>query len=417
MSKFKIIFLLFFVLTGIKSYSQNENPGGSPYSLFGIGDISYYSSTRTYTMGIVGTSLFGNYVNNFNPAAVTKINSTIISTNFNYGFLKSSNGTEQNKISNGNVLGINIGIPFDQARGWVLALGFSPMSLMNYKIKINGSSGGQSYTQTYSGEGGLSRINAAMTYNLLRKISIGLEYNYAFGEIKAQNYVNFNNSSYNNTIIGRETDFQKSFLKGGVVFEIGRLFNNLTLRNFSIGFVFQSGFNLNATQDGIYRSATGRDTVRLNNGFIEIPMLYSVGISNLFGKRYLVSTDAVIQNWSDYREFGNARKDFETSVRAGIGMEILPDPNSLSYFGRMTYRFGGFYDKAYYKVSDQNIYTYGFRAGANFPISKYNSIDFGINYSSKGKEGNGLIKDEFLNFTVGVNFGELWFLRPREEDQ
>ena len=64
-----------------------------------------------------------------------------------------------------------------------------------------------------------------------------------------------------------------------------------------------------------------------------------------------------------------------------------------------------------------DILTYGIRAGLNIPISKYNSLDFGINYSVKGKTSDGLIKDEFLNLTAGVNFGELWFLRPREEDK
>lgn len=417
MNKMKIVLILVLLFNGICIKAQNQNSGGSPYSIFGIGDLSYYTSTRTYSMGIVGTSLFGNYVNNLNPATSTKLNSTTISTNFNYGFLKSSSGTDQNEISSGNVLGMNIGIPFDQGRGWVMTLGFNPASLVNYKIKIAGNAGGQDYTQTYSGEGGLSRINAGMTYNLFRKISIGLEYNYAFGEIRTQNFINFNNPSYTNTILGKETDFNKSFVKGGVVFEIGRIFNSLQLRNLSIGFVYQSGFNLNSFQDGIYYSVTGIDTVKLNIGTINIPSLYSIGISNLFGRKYLVSGDVVVQDWSTFSEFGSERPDFQSSVRAGLGAEILPDPNSPSFFGTMTYRFGGFYDKAFYKVSGQDVYTYGGRVGVNIPISKYNSIDFGINYSIKGKEGNGLVKDEFLNLTAGVNFGELWFIRPKEEDQ
>ncbi len=39
-----------------------------------------------------------------------------------------------------------------------------------------------------------------------------------------------------------------------MIFEIGKIFKKLplSLRDFSIGFVYQSGINLNATQDGIY---------------------------------------------------------------------------------------------------------------------------------------------------------------------
>ncbi|MBV6479154.1 MAG: hypothetical protein HGGPFJEG_01915 [Ignavibacteria bacterium] len=417
MKNFRKILITMYLLACASAFPQNQNEGGSPYTIFGIGDLNYSTSTRTYSMGIAGTALFGNYVNNLNPATVTKLNSTLIATNFYYGFLKSSNGIVENKISNGNILGVNIGIPFDQIRGWVMTIGFNPVSLVNYKVNLSGKVDEQSYTQTYSGEGGLSRINLGMTYNIFRKISIGLEYNYAFGEIKNQNFVNFNNSNYINTLIKKETDFQKSFVKGGVVFEIGRLFNSFTIRNLSLGFAYQSGFNLDATRDGIYTTNAGTDTVRLNNGTVDIPSMYSIGISNLFGSRYLVSGDVILQDWSKFREFGSAVQEYQNSFRAGLGLEILPDPASTSFWGSMTYRIGGFYDKAYYKVSGQDVNSYGGRVGVNIPLSQYNSIDFGINYSIRGKEGNGLIKDEYLNFTASVNFGELWFLRPREEDQ
>ncbi|MEO6694087.1 MAG: hypothetical protein ABIY50_13960 [Ignavibacteria bacterium] len=417
MIRSKILIILFILSVSGLSHSQEENSGGSPYSIFGIGDLSYYSSTRTYSMGITGVSLFGNYVNNLNPATMTKLNATTISTNFNYGFLKSSNGTLENKVSNGNVLGVNIGIPFDQKRGWVMALGFNPASLVDYKIKLDGNIGGQPYEQFYSGRGGLSRINAGMSYNILSMISVGLEYNYAFGEIKNRNFINFNNSAYTNTRINREIDFQRSFLKGGIVFEPGKIFKSKSLKNLTIGFVYQSGFKLSATQDGIYTSSSGVDTVRLNSGTIDVPDMYGVGISNIFGKNFLLSADLVMQDWSKYKEFGRSRLDFQSSFRAGLGLEIIPDPNKKSFWGSTTYRIGGFYDKGFYKISNEDIMSYGVRAGINIPLSKYNSFDLGINYSIRGKTGTGLIRDEYLNLTAGVNFGELWFLRPREEDQ
>ncbi len=418
MKKYLFLILFFAVSFCVSSaYSQNETSGGSAYSIFGIGDINYYSSTRTYAMGILGTSLTGNYINTFNPASMTKLKSTMISTNFNYGFLKSANETSQTEISNGNVLGINIGIPIDQGRGWVLALGFNPVSLMNYKIRLQSSIGGTRYDQTYSGSGGLSRINIGMSYYLLRKIDIGLEYNFSFGEIKDLNYINFNNSSFNNSLIKKETDFQKSYLKGGLILELGKIFRSYSLKDFNLGFTYQSGFNMNASLDGIYSSSINIDTIRLTNGEIVIPETYSFGITNMFAGKYIVSADFIMQDWSKFREFGISRDNFGSSYRAGLGIEFLPSQKNNSFWGRNTYRIGGFYDKAYYTVSGQDILTYGVRAGLNIPISTYNSIDIGLNYSVKGKTGDGLIKDEFLNLTAGVNFGELWFLRPRDEDR
>lgn len=416
-SKFMIALAVMLLVCG-NSYSQQVQSGGSPYSLFGIGDMTFYSSTRAYSMGITGISLMGNYVNNLNPATLGKLNSTLFAINANYGFLKSTNDISENKVSNGNVLGVNIGIPFDQGRGWVMSLGFNPMSIVNYKIRLLGTTGGgQDYTQTYSGKGGLSRINVGMTYNLLRMINVGLEYNYSFGEIREQNFIDFNNSSFTNTDTKRETDFQKSFVKGGLVFEMGRIFRNPMMKSFTIGFVFQSGIDLSATEDGIYSSETGADTIRLNSGIIQIPDAYGFGISNTFNGKYTISGDVIFQDWSKFTAFGSPVPQLENSIRGGLGMEILPTPGKAGFWQIVTYRFGGFYEKGNIKLSGENINSYGLRAGLNIPISQYNSIDFGINYSIRGKTGNGLIKDEFLNFTAGVNFGELWFIRPRDEDQ
>ncbi len=418
MKRVKLIIIVFTILlSGQKIYSQELQTNGSPYSIFGIGDQNYVTSVRTYSMGIQGISLFGNYVNNLNPATLTKMTSTLIIVDANYGFLKSTNDISENNVSNGNVLGINIGIPFDQVRGWVMSLGFNPMSLTNYQIKVLGNTGNQNYTQTYTGKGSLSRINAGMSYNLFRKVSIGLEYNFSFGEINDQNYINFNNSGYTNTNIQNQFDYHRSFIKGGAIFEMGRIFKSIALNNLSIGFVFQSGFNMKATQDGIFASSLGSDTVQVNSGEIDIPDSYGFGISNIFNRKYLVSGDVLLQDWSKYREFGRSNPAFQQSIRTGLGLEIIPTPNKPGFWQNLTYRFGGFYEVGNFQISGQSINSYGLRAGLNIPISNYNSIDFGVNYSIRGKTSDGLIQDQYLNFTAGVNFGELWFLRPREEDQ
>ena len=418
MMKLKLIIIFFaLILSGQRIYSQELASTGSPYSLFGIGDLNYYSSTRTYSMGIQGISLFGNYVNNLNPATLTKMKSTLISVNANYGFLKSSNSISENKVSNGNVLGFNIGIPFDQMRGWVLALGFNPMSLVNYKIKLLGNTGTQSYTQTYAGKGGLSRVSTGMSYNLFQKISLGFEYNFSFGEISQQNFINFNNSGYTNTNIKSQYDFHRSFLKGGAIFEMGRIFRSIAMSSLSIGFVFQSGFNMNSSQEAIYSNSLSTDTITVREGQIDIPDLYGVGITNTFNRKYLVSADVLFQDWTKYSEFGIPNPNFQKSIRAGLGLEIIPSENKSGFWQILTYRIGGFYEQGFFKVAGQEVNSYGIRAGLNIPISTYNSLDFGVNYSVRGKTSDGLIKDEFLNFTAAVNFGELWFLRPREEDQ
>lgn len=418
MTNIKKIFLVLILITTVRTgYSQEVLTSGSPYSVFGIGDQTYFTSVRTYSMGVQGISLFGNYLNTLNPATLTKMRSTLISVTGNYGFLNSANNNSQNQVSSGSFLGFNIGIPFDQTRGWVLSLGFNPQTLMNYRVKVIGNTGFQPYDQYYAGKGGLTRINAGMSYNILRMISVGFEYDFAFGELKQQNFINFNNSSYTNTNVKSEIDFRKSFLKGGIIFELGKIFRSFTLKDLNLGLVFQSGINLNATQDGIFGTALGSDTVRLNDGTVSIPDQFGLGITNTFGNKYLVSADVLYQDWSKYTEFNVTVPELQKSYHAGLGLEIIPSPNKPGFFQNLTYRIGGFYEKGKIVISGQDINSFGFRAGVNIPLSTFNSLDLGVNYSIKGTNDNNLIKDEFLNFTMGVNFGELWFIRPKEEDQ
>ena len=137
----KIILILVFPLIFVSGvFAQDDFPTGSPYTIFGIGDLNYSTAIRTTSMGIQGISLTGNYINNLNPAALSKIPYTSFSVLFNYNFLKSSNGVTSVSSSNGNAFGINIGIPISQEQGWSLALGFNPYSLINYKIINNSSS-------------------------------------------------------------------------------------------------------------------------------------------------------------------------------------------------------------------------------------------------------------------------------------
>ena len=74
----KLLFLVL-VLTG-SSIAQVDKNGGSIYSIFGLGDLSYSSSNRTDGMGIMGIALYGDYTNSNNPAAWTRIPTTIFTS-------------------------------------------------------------------------------------------------------------------------------------------------------------------------------------------------------------------------------------------------------------------------------------------------------------------------------------------------
>ncbi len=415
----KIILILVFPLIFVSGvFAQDDFPTGSPYTIFGIGDLNYSTAIRTTSMGIQGISLTGNYINNLNPAALSKIPYTSFSVLFNYNFLKSSNGVTSVSSSNGNAFGINIGIPISQEQGWSLALGFNPYSLINYKIINNSSSLGETVKQTYAGRGGVSRINIGMSYTLLKSINLGADFNYAFGDIKDLKLVEFTSSSgFTPTRILREYDYTGTYFKGGAIIEIDKLFKLKKSNEFTIGFLYESPLTLKSKLDGIYTSSISTDTVSIEKGDIDIPARIGFGITKKVGNRYLLSSDLLMQNWSNFLSYGVVQPNYQSAMRIGAGVEIQPIENTDKTWDKLSYRFGGFYETSYYTVNGESINRIGINAGIGIPISKFNSLDFGISVSTRGKTENGLIKDDMIKLTAGLNFGELWFVRPKDEDR
>lgn len=420
----KIILILVFPLLFVSGlFAQDDFPVGSPYTIFGIGDLNYSTSIRTTGMGIQGISLTGNYINNLNPAALSKIPYTSFSMLFNYNFLKSSDGVRTVSSSNGNAFGLNIGIPISQEQGWSLAFGFNPYSLINYKIINNSVSLGETVKQTYAGRGGISRINIGMSYTLAKSVSLGLDYNYAFGDIKDLKLVEFTTQSgFTPTRILSEYDYQGSYFKAGAIIELDKLLKLKKSNDFTVGFLFESPLTLKSKLDGIYSSSISTDTVTIDKGDINIPARIGFGITKKVGNRYLLSSDVIMQDWSSFVSYGVAQSNYQSALRIGAGVEIQPVENSDKFFDKLTYRLGAFYEKSYYTVSttllsNQSINRIGLSAGIGVPLSKYNSLDFSLSASTRGNTDNGLIKDDMIKLTAGINFGELWFVRPKDEDK
>jgi hypothetical protein len=124
------------------------------------------------------------------------------------------------------------------------------------------------------------------------------------------------------------------------------------------------------------------------------------------------------QQWSKFIPGNLAVTNYTNSIRYGLGAEILPAIKSdRTFWEGLTYRMGVFYDNSYYKVNGQDINRYGFGLGFGIPLGTQNSIDLGVSYSFRGKSDNGLLQEKYLKLTAGLNFGELWFIRPRDEDK
>jgi hypothetical protein len=414
----KIILIIIIVFISCPLYSQADKNGGSLYSIFGLGDLSYSTSTRTDGMGIMGIALTGNYNNSINPAAWTMIQTTIFTSKFNFQALKSTDGTYNSNRVYGNFESFNLSVPLNKGYGWIFDAGFNNYSNVNYDAKFSSSIDGENYIQTYSGNGGLNRLTVGFSYIILRDFSIGAQFNYLFGNISRNLNIDFTNGLLFDTKNLTENQINGVYFNTGLLFHgFAKLFKSKKLNDLTAGIYFSTPATMNSTITGRYnRSPINIDSVSLTTGKIDLPWSIGAGISNTFNERLIVAADFYMQNWDNYKNYGIKSDRIRNSMRIGGGLEFtdskrLEDP----YFKRVSYRLGGFYRQDYLIINNEPVNAYGITAGLTLPISNNNAIDLMMQYFIRGKVSNGLIKDNVIMLGASVRLGELWFLKPSDE--
>jgi hypothetical protein len=414
----KILPLLLILFFSTETFSQVDKNGGSIYSLFGLGDLSYSSGNRTDAMGIMGFGLYGEYTNTMNPAAWTKIQTTIFTTRFNLDNIRSTDGTNSATRTYANFEGFNLSIPLNKGNGWILDLGVNNYSVVNYDTKFEGTIDGSSYTQTYSGNGGLYRLSAGFSYIIFKYFSFGAQFNYAFGNINKSLNIDFVNGNYFDTRNASSNTITGIYFNGGLIFHgFGKIFRNKKLDNMTLGVFISSPAKFDSDLSGRFnRSVANTDSLTLSKGKLDIPLSFGVGVSNEFNEKLIVAADFYMQQWDNYKYYGTHPEEIKNSMKFGLGMEYTPSKKPEdSYIKRVSYRLGGSYTMDYLRLNNEDINSIGLSAGLSLPIGRNNSLDLFFRYNIRGKDSGGLIKDDVMRFGASVKIGELWFIKPPED--
>ena len=106
---------------------------------------------------------------------------------------------------------------------------------------------------------------------------------------------------------------------------------------------------------------------------------------------------------------------YENSYKISAGGWFIPNINNFrSYFSRVTYRYGAYYEKGNLNINGTNINRYALTAGATFPFqnrstNRLSGIDLGLEVGKRGTLDNNLIRQNFVNLRIGINFSDRWF--------
>ncbi|MDQ0593288.1 hypothetical protein QFZ37_001657 [Chryseobacterium ginsenosidimutans] len=425
----KKIFVLSFISVGY--FLNAQNLSNSPYATYGIGDVKYDNTIETASMGGISTAFISDFTSNFNfanPANNANFELTSIkleATNENNYFKTDYNNTKSTKHS---TYLSNISLAFPLSPKLKMGLSYQPYSSKSYEIlhtdelkDENGVVYGNRINR-FKGSGTLNTAQIALGYKVNEKFAVGVRANYYFGNLYDLNELAQTNAELIN---GYET---KNSIKN-FNFTLGASYQNLntsTDRKLTIGATTTFGNTSNMTTDYVnstYFYSDAAATTKSNESIIEqkstssknlLPLQASVGVGYGEENKWFVSLQGDYKKGESITYFGNSL-DLQDTYRISAGGWYLPNYNNFrSYFSRIVYRYGAFYEKGNLQLAGQNINKLGVSAGVLLPfktssITRMSGLELGIEVGKRGTLKNNLINQNFVNLRVGFNFADRWF--------
>ena len=384
----------------------------TPYSRYGYGILQDNATSMQRAMGGVGYAMnSGRQINVMNPASYASIDS--LTFLFDMGVtataLWSHENDQKGSAFGGGLDYITLQFPITKYMG--ASLGLLPFSSVGYSFGneiIHGAN-------AYQGSGGLNQIYAGLSGQFFKSLNVGVNFSYLFGTTV--------NDVYANTSAGASTLFERVMQVRDWRVQVGVQYSlNIDPQNrLTIGAVYSPKKKLLGTTWGLQydiNSGEAPDTIgyaKTKNGY-SLPNCWGGGINYEWDNRLMDEVDFTYQAWKDAKysaiqDFENPRFDNRWEISAGV--QYTPKPRG-NYGQRIQYRLGGFYNHDYLLIHNNNVKEFGVSAGVGLPVNGFKTIvNVGLEYRHRQASPQALVKEDYLNITLGVNFNEMWFWKNK----
>lgn len=420
------------LLSVCAAFSAHGQASGTytPYSIYGVGDLSQPGTAYNKTMGGVGVAMRNkSFINVLNPASVTARDSLSFMTDFSvYGDNKLFK--QENIKSVSNTFNINdLVMSFPLWHHTAMMVGIMPYSDTGFGYSFDytdpdliGHTGNITYSA--AGTGSVYRGFAAFGVSLGRRLSLGAQWNYYFGSIEKTYYTTFNDASYNSIKNGTAARLTGHSARFGLQYE-QPLGPKLTL---GVGATYNTATKLGGTMESSRFSAgsAASDTLyyKLDNlgkdAIVKLAGELAVGISLKNPDRWMAEIDYSRSDWTgtglDGARGFTASKAFSATVAEAyrFGFEIIPNINAIRYMSTVAYRVGAYHKNDYFLLDGKKVASTGITLGVTLPIyieyrGRSNGVTLGVDIGQRGSVSGSMIRERYINFSIGVNLFDIWF--------
>lgn len=433
----KIIAAVF--LAGLTVQVSAQSGTNSPYSQYGLGALA--SQATGFNRGMNGLA-YGfhehNQVNYMNPASYASVDS--LSFIFDAGVsLQLTNFDENgNKVNAHNADIEYVTASFRAFKHVGVSFGILPYSNVGYNFSntqnVNAfpstSSPNATYSNIYSGNGGLHMVYLGAGWEPFKGIAFGANISYLWGTLNRSS-TNTYSDSYVNTLSKNYTAQVKSYKV-----DLGAQFtcpinkkNELTL-----GLAYSLGHNLGAEPECNIISTNSQTSVSDTTRYVvskafEIPQTFGVGLMWNYNNRLKFGVDYQMQKWVKIQypqlttingKTGYSLVDgqFTDRHKLTVGGDYCKGERYRGFFSRMHYRGGVSYATPYLRINGQEgPRELSASFGVGIPIiNGYNNRSM-LNISAEwvNQKAVGLIKENTFRINVGLTFNERWFAKFKVE--
>jgi hypothetical protein len=425
----------------------------SPYSRFGIGEVSDRNFFHSENMGGLGGSyIHPNYINIVNPASLGFLEATSFDMGIyaEHSGLRDRGDLEYQNLWSGNLSYLSLAVPLQNKLNDLLdrkkrdinattAFTLKPFSIVGYDITTIDSTNSDigPISRSFSGDGGTYQFTWSNSVKY-KNFSAGLNLTYLFGRI---NY--FNQLFVNDNFASFVTSSENSISISGFQYNLGFIYNHFfnldkfkeqktsTLKHITIGLYGNTTTNLTSaeTELNIVRQfvagsgeISGVDTL----GTFErqkfggtLPSEVGFGLTYYHGEKFALGIDYVRNDWSRF-DANFVNNPLKNTYKLSIGGFYRPNYKSISnYFSRVYYRFGFHYKLVPTEelaINDgEDIKEVALNFGFGMPFFYQRKISHANLGVSAGYMGRGTaIEERFVKLTFSFTFNDDEWLVKRK---
>jgi hypothetical protein len=419
-----LILITLLLATAPVALVRSQISVNSPYTRFGTGNlVDNGLDPRTTAMGGIHYGIQRNdLINTANPASYAAFDS--VSFLFDAGLfgIVTDLKTDQIKDQGSFITLSHLLFGFPVTRWWKSSFGVLPFSFVGYDI-YNEEEFQETTTAVYNykGSGGFNQLYWGNGFRIGKKFSVGFNLKYMFGNISRIRGVGFPDSlQMKNTRISSNIRPSDIYGEVGIQYReklpkdhflvVGATFGPEVKIHSNASYFAATYFGLISTTALYYDTI---EFISRKSGSWTLPTRIGTGISAGKPGIWMAGADFMWQNWEKYEYYGQS-DSLKNRWTVAAGGEYIPDSRSNSYFDRVSYRIGFHYGKTPVYLMDHHIDEIGISFGLGLPIKKSKStVNFSASVGRKGTTQDGLIQENFIRFTLGVNVFENWFYKSK----